>query len=117
MRELVGRATPVGTCLALLAQHFVGIWKRAITKDYSGSRKVRDRDEGACQVPGCSHRGEHAHHVLFRSRGGGDEQENLVAMCPFHHLRCLHGGYLAVVGRAPDFRWFLAGAEWSGPRP
>jgi 5-methylcytosine-specific restriction endonuclease McrA len=44
------------------------------------SRKVRDRDAGACQVPGCSHRGEHAHHVLFRSRGGGDEQENLMAL-------------------------------------
>ena len=85
-------------------------------KDYGLSRKVRDRDGGECQVPGCSHRAQHAHHVVFRSRGGGDEQENQVALCAFHHLRCVHGGYLRVEGRAPELRWVLGGVEWRGPR-
>jgi hypothetical protein len=116
VRELVGRATPVGTCLAVLAGCFVNTWRRAVRKDYGVSRKVRDRDGGECQVPGCSHHGEHAHHVVFRSRGGGDEQANQTATCAFHHLRCIHGGYLRVVGRALELRWFLGGVEWRGPR-
>jgi hypothetical protein len=54
--------------------------------------------------------------VLFRSRGGGDEPENQIGLCAFHHLRCIHGGYLKVIGRAPDeLRWFLGGEPWSGP--
>jgi hypothetical protein len=36
---------------------------------------------------------------------------------PFHHLRCIHGGYLKVIGRAPDdLRWFVNGEPWEGPR-
>ena len=46
---------------------------------------------------------------MFRSRGGGDEQENQIAICAFHHLRCVHGGYLRVEGRAPELRWYLGG--------
>jgi hypothetical protein len=79
---------------------------------------VRDRDQGQCQVPGCSHRASHAHHVLFRSHGGDDRLDNQVGLCAFHHLRCIHGGYLRVIGRAPDaLRWFLGGRPWAGPQP
>jgi hypothetical protein len=81
------------------------------------SREVRDRDGGHCQVPACSRQATHAHHVEFRSHGGGDEPENLVALCGFHHLRCIHGGWLRVVGRAPDgLTWILRGRIWTGPR-
>jgi hypothetical protein len=116
VRERAGRCLPVGTCLAIVAQHFVDTWPGA-AKPRSRSRKVRDRDRGQCQVPGCSHRATHSHHVLFRSHGGGDELDNQVGLCAFHHLRCIHGGYLKVVGRAPDgLRWFLNGEPWDGPR-
>ncbi|WP_176067519.1 HNH endonuclease, partial [Anaeromyxobacter diazotrophicus] len=67
VRDRTGRPLPLGTCLAVLAQHFLDTWKggkRARTR----SRKVRERDEGHCQVPGCSRRATHAHHVLFRSQ-------------------------------------------------
>jgi hypothetical protein len=58
----------------------------------------------------------HAHHIAFRSQGGGDEPENQVGLCPFHHLRCVHGGYLRVFGRAPDaLVWFRGGKVWRGP--
>jgi hypothetical protein len=117
VRERVGRATPVGTCLALIAWEFVATWKRVVRRDHGISRKVRARDRDACQVPGCSHVGAHAHHVEYRSRGGGDELENQTATCEYHHLRCIHGGYLKVEGRAPDLRWFLGGIAWEGPRP
>jgi hypothetical protein len=117
VRERVGKPLPVGTCLAVVAQHFVDTWDGA-ARPKSRSRKVRDRDRGHCQVPGCSHRASQAHHVLFRSHGGSDDLDNQIGLCGFHHLRCVHGGHLKVVGRAPDgLRWFLNGEPWDGPRP
>jgi len=77
-------------------------------------RKVRARDGGWCQVPACSEAGGHAHHVLFRSHGGGDEPENLVSSCAAHHLHGLHRGFLRVRGKAPDeLAWEVAdGTGW-----
>ena len=47
---------------------------------------------------------------LTRSRGFDHE------LCAFHHLRCIHGGWLRVLGEAPDrLRWFLNGVPWNGP--
>ncbi len=94
LRERLGTQLAAGPCLALLAQHFVETWRGVVKPARTRSRKVRDRDRGECQVPGCSHRAAHAHHVLFRSQGGDDEPDNLGAMCAFHHLRCVHGGFL-----------------------
>ncbi|WP_041453331.1 HNH endonuclease signature motif containing protein [Anaeromyxobacter dehalogenans] len=115
VRKRVGRLVPAGSCLAILGAHFLGQWDHALKGSRSRSEQVRERDLGWCQVPGCSHRAAHAHHVLFRSQGGGDEAENQVALCAFHHLRCVHGGYLTVFGRAPDgLTWLLGGAPFSG---
>jgi hypothetical protein len=116
VRERLGRPLAVGTCLAVVSAHFIETWKDFTRGYLSRSQKVRERDMGFCQVPGCSHRAVHSHHVLFRSRGGDDEAENQIASCAFHHLRCIHGGHLAVFGRAPDgLTWLLAGNEWKGP--
>jgi len=61
------------------------------------------RDHWRCAVPGCSSRAQlHEHHVVFRSAGGPDAPENLIALCAFHHHRCLHAGRLRIHGRAPD---------------
>jgi hypothetical protein len=115
VRERVGRALPVGKCLSVIAWHFVETWMGAVQPGRSRSQKVRERDLGQCQVPGCSHRAVHSHHIVLRSQGGSDDPVNLVALCAFHHLRCIHGGYLRVVGTAPDrLRWFLDGKEWAG---
>lgn len=66
-------------------------------------------------VPGCSHLATDAHHVLYRSRGGGDEQENQIALCEFHHLRCIHAGRLTVTGLAPDgLTWRRKGVAFTG---
>jgi hypothetical protein len=64
---------------------------------------VFERDGWRCSVPGCtSHRNLHAHHVPFRSAGGGDDPANLTTLCAAHHLRGVHGGILRISGRAPD---------------
>jgi hypothetical protein len=105
-----------GRCLALVAWHFLETWKVLVKPRKTRSRQVRDRDGGHCQVPGCSHRAAHSHHLDPRSHGGSDDPENQVALCPFHHLRCVHGGWLRVVGTAPHaLTWFVRGRVWTGP--
>jgi hypothetical protein len=107
---LGGGVLSAGRCLAVMAKHFLDVWRPLVRRSRTRSRKVRDRDGGCCQVPGCSRRATHAHHIAFRSHGGGDELANQVGLCPFHHLRCIHGGTLRVFGRAPDaLTWFLGG--------
>jgi hypothetical protein len=79
-------------------------------------RRVSRPATGNCQAPGCSRRGTQSHHVIFRSHRGSEDEENQVALCAFHHLRCIHGGYLGVFGRAPDqLTWLVGGEVWTGP--
>ena len=118
VRERSDRPLRTGRCLAVVAWHFIETWRRLARPRRTRSREVRERDGGHCRVPGCSRHATQAHHVEFRSHGGGDEPENLVALCAFHHLRCVHGGWLRVTGRAPDaLTWILRGRIWTGPRP
>jgi hypothetical protein len=115
VRERFGRLLPTGRCLAIASAHFFRVWSHMRKRAKTVSQKVRERDEGWCMVPGCSHVATDSHHVLFRSRGGGDEEENLVALCEFHHLRCIHGGWLTVTGRAPDgLTWRRKGVLFTG---
>ena len=64
---------------------------------------VVERDGYCCAVPGCTlRRNLHDHHLRFRSAGGSDAPGNRVALCAFHHQRCLHVGFMRIRGRAPD---------------
>jgi 5-methylcytosine-specific restriction endonuclease McrA len=111
VRAVEGRLLDDGRCLVRVARHFADTWRAHVKKARTLSQKVRERDSCRCQVPGCSRRAVHAHHITPRSRGGGDERENLVGLCAFHHLVGIHGGYLRVSGRAPG------GLTWEiGPR-
>ncbi len=64
-------------------------------------RAVKQRDGQRCTVPGCrSARFLHVHHIVWRSRGGGHEMENLTTLCGGHH-GAVHRGELMIAGRAP----------------
>lgn len=77
---------------------------------------VMERDGYRCMVPGCtSRRNLHDHHVEFRSAGGSNATENRVALCAFHHHRCLHAGLLRVRGLAPDDLVFELGLRAGAP--
>jgi hypothetical protein len=109
-----------GSCLERIAEHFIETWRPALRERSTPHRKVLARDGGFCQVPGCSRPAGHAHHVVFRSRGGGDETSNLVSLCAAHHLHGVHAGYVRVRGAAPEaLRWEMAlppgGAPDAGP--
>jgi hypothetical protein len=63
-------------------------------------QKVRWRDEGRCQVPGCLNgRWSQLHHIQFFARGGRQRTRNLLTLCTPHH-RQLHDGHLVL--RAGD---------------
>jgi hypothetical protein len=111
VRAVEGRLLDDGQCLVRMARHFIETWKWHVKKPRTVSQKIRERDLGRCQVPGCSRRAGHGHHVTPRSRGGSDGPWNRTGVCPCHHLRGIHGGYIRVTGRAPD------GLVWEvGPR-
>ena len=117
VRATEGRLLDDGRCLVRVARHFVDANPCEKKASRTLSQKVRERDLGRCQMPGCSRRAVHAHHVEPRSHGGADTAENLVALCACHHLRGVHGGYIRVRGRAPDrLVWEVGGKVWSGGR-
>ena len=61
------------------------------------------RDGWRCSVPVCtSRRSLEDHHIEFRSRGGGNEQWNRLAVCAAHHHHAIHLGLVRASGRAPD---------------
>ncbi|MBI3768651.1 MAG: HNH endonuclease [Deltaproteobacteria bacterium] len=76
------------------------------------------RDSWRCAVPACSSRRNlHDHHVMFRSRGGGNQRDNRIAICAAHHQHGLHGGgYVRAWGEAPDgIHWELGIRQHASP--
>lgn len=60
-------------------------------------KEVHKRDHWRCRVPGCGRRNNlHAHHIIFRSAGGDDLEENLVTVCRGCH-EALHNRQLFIV--------------------
>jgi hypothetical protein len=68
------------------------------------------RDRYRCRSPVCSRRDVTPHHLWFRSAGGGDEPENVAAVCSWCHLFGIHGGCIRAGGSAERIHWEL------GPR-
>lgn len=63
--------------------------KAARNREYTGIRAfVAERAGGLCeaQTSGiCTVVGEHAHHIVLRSRGGSDDADNLLWVCEMCH--------------------------------
>ncbi len=116
VRAVAGRWLEPGECLEIIARHFIDTWKQALAERSTPHRRVLARDRGLCQVPGCSRAALHAHHVRYRSSGGGDEPENLVSLCAAHHLHGVHRGFIRVHGQAPDALCWELGVGTSSSR-
>jgi hypothetical protein len=70
-------------------------------------RKVMQRDQARCRVPGCrAARCLDVHHLVPRAHGGGHDASNLVVLCSGHH-RLLHEGILSATGDANHELTFL----------
>jgi len=68
---------------------------------------VYARDGFRCANPVCGARQVTPHHVVFRSRGGSDEDTNVTSLCLECHLEGVHEGCITVTGSAPDLLWVL----------
>jgi hypothetical protein len=103
-----GRLPTPGEAIEAMCEHALEAWgeKQPVPARY----RVFERDGWRCVAPGCtSMRNLHDHHIQFRSAGGGNEHENRVTLCAFHHLRGVHAGRLECLGRAPDRLRFAFG--------
>ena len=115
-REAAGHWLSPGECLERVAEHFVVTWEKALAERSTPQRKVLERDGGLCQAPGCSRAAVHAHHVRYRSRGGGNEAGNMTAVCAAHHLHGVHRGWVRVTGQAPEgLVWELGALPGAAP--
>jgi hypothetical protein len=65
------------------------------------------RDRCRCTNPTCRLRTLTAHHLKFRSHGGGHEPENVTTLCPDCHLFGVHEGWITVSPPASNMRWVL----------
>jgi len=84
---------PSSECEALdaMCDHALEEWTARLGARSARERRdqaIYERDGWRCTVPGCTrHRGLHAHHLHFRSAGGGDEPENLTTLCALCRYR------------------------------
>jgi hypothetical protein len=107
------RRIPAWAGLLALIEDFVATWDPDERADDVPDDPVFVRDGWRCAAPACSSRRNlEAHHVVYRSRGGGDEEWNRVSLCRFHHQRGEHGGLARCRGTAPlGLIWRLGAGE------
>jgi hypothetical protein len=110
-----GRAASPSEALEAMLDHALAAWT-GLAALHPREHFVFVRDGFRCGVPGCSsYRELQAHHIRWRSAGGGDEDGNLVTLCAFHHLRGIHAGTIRVTGRAPEELLFELGLRAGMP--
>jgi hypothetical protein len=109
----IGRGPlPAWAGLLALLLDFVATWDDPSGLPKRASDAIYRRDGWRCMAPGCtSRRNLEDHHVVYRSRGGEDDESNRVTLCRFHHQQGEHGGAMRVRGLAPlGLVWRLGSA-------
>jgi hypothetical protein len=82
---------------------FTEVWCPRLPEVAFGQIYARDRYR--CQSPCCGRRDVTPHHLLFRSRGGGDADENLTSLCSWCHLEGIHRGQISAAPPASEICW------------
>ncbi len=81
-------------------------WEPTMQSDVA-YKEIYERDLHRCRVPGCNRRDLTPHHLKYRSRGGGDEPENLASACVFCHLMGIHENRIRAEPPASRIRWTI----------
>jgi hypothetical protein len=61
------------------------------------AKAIRHRQDGTCASPGCHHPIAHNHHLIWHSRGGPTDLDNLIGLCRKCHT-LVHTGQLRLTG-------------------
>jgi hypothetical protein len=93
-----------GRFLRELCEHFVEVWSPALVSNRAYEPIYR-RDRYRCSNPVCRRHDITPHHLLFRSQGGTDAEDNLTSLCAWCHLEGVHGGRIEVRRVAGKVHW------------
>jgi hypothetical protein len=112
-----GLVLPSWVGLLALLEEYLATWDPAKAPRRTRHGAIFGRDGYRCAAPMCTgQRNLDGHHVEPQSQGGGDEPDNLISLCRFHHHRGAHGELGACTGKAPlRLLWRLGRqdvAEW-----
>jgi hypothetical protein len=95
------------TFLAWLCKSYVTTWLPHLGTSDKWEH-IYARDLYRCSSPVCFRKDCTAHHIRFRSHGGGDQAWNLTPPCDDDHIDGIHTGRIRVTGRAPDeLTWYI----------
>ena len=113
MHSVRCRRVPAWVGLLALLEEFVETWDPVEGGAARRNDEIFRRDGWRCTAPACtSRRHLEDHHLVYRSRGGGDELSNRTCLCRFHHQRGEHGGLASACGTAPlGILWRLGRPE------
>jgi hypothetical protein len=103
-------------CVARMIDSFKKTWE--VKRDAKWRRRYRifERDGWRCRVPGCSSRRNlQVHHVIYRSHGGPDDDDNLAVLCATHHQQGIHAGRIRCRGSADSYLYWELGVCSGGP--
>ncbi|HEU5073195.1 MAG TPA: HNH endonuclease [Polyangiaceae bacterium] len=102
------RQHPARRLLRSLCEHFLMVWNPVLTRQHKHKYDhIYQRDAYTCTSPVCERHDVTPHHLRFRSRGGGDEPENLTSLCVWCHLEGVHGGRIRAEPRANGIHWTI----------
>ena len=112
-----GRPLEDWECVARMIASFLRTWDVSGDAKWRRDHRIFERDGWRCRVPGCSSRRNlQVHHVIYRSHGGGNEDDNLAVLCATHHLQGIHAGRLRCRGSCEGhLRWEFGGGHGGEP--
>ncbi|HEX6277287.1 MAG TPA: HNH endonuclease signature motif containing protein, partial [Polyangiaceae bacterium] len=98
--------------LRFLCENFCRTWLPALRRGClteSGELpeyfRIYRRDAFRCSSPVCRRRDVTPHHLVFRSHGGGHEDDNVASLCSWCHLHGVHEGRIGAEPPASRIRW------------
>jgi len=107
VKAMFRRSALPGTFESFLVAAFWNTWLVEDPDDKVAYQHIYQRDRYRCTSPVCSRTDVTPHHLTFRSRGGGEEDENLSSVCVICHLDLVHGGRITAEPPASRVRWTI----------
>jgi hypothetical protein len=103
VRCVIGPNADGGKCLTWMLRRFAETHWNDEVAALMRRHEVQELAGWLCASPHCRARSRfEEHHVVWRSRGGSDERENLANECWGCHHRLIHENRMTVTGKAPD---------------